>query len=147
MTKAEIKRTKLSYIVHLPHITDEASLCFGEAERHMPFPIRRVYYISKVLDNSVRGKHAHKETLQMLFCIQGSITILLDNGKEKEILELKEPNQGVFLDKMMWHEMSDFKKDTILLVFASDYYDEADYIRNYTDFINSVKHKKYGTHE
>ena len=132
-------KTKLSHIIEIPKIQDEGFLCFAEEDKHIPFPIKRFYYIFDVNDGAIRGKHAHKENLQILFCLRGSIKIILDNGKEKEEVILNEPNQGIFLDKMMWHDMTDFKKDTLLLVVANDVYNESDYIRDYATFLSLTK--------
>lgn len=130
-----ILKTKLSYIIEIPKIEDEGYLCFMEENNHTPFSIKRIYYIFDVFKNAVRGKHAHKTTKQVLFCIQGSITIVLDNGKDKEAITLNKPNQGLFLDKMMWHEMVAFKEGTVLLVVASDIYKPEDYIRDYRKYL------------
>lgn len=127
--------TQLSYMIDVPHIADEGSLCFMENNNHIPFEMKRIYYIFDVEKNAVRGHHAHKKTEQMLFCIRGSISIRLDDGKTKETVVLDKPNRGIFLDALMWHEMADFSEDTVLLVLASDVYDESDYLRNYEDFI------------
>lgn len=134
-----MQKTRLSRIIEIPKIRDEGFLCFAESEKHIPFPIKRFYYIFDVDDGAIRGKHAHKETQQILFCLRGKIKIILDNGKEKEEVILTEPNQGIFLDKMMWHDMVDFQKDTLLLIVASDFYNESDYIRDYNDFILLIK--------
>ncbi len=127
--------TKLSQIFEIPKITDEGYLCFMEEGAHIPFPIARVYYIFDVIKNAVRGRHAHRKTKQILFCIQGSITIVLDNGDDKEAITLKKPNEGLLLDTMMWHEMVAFKEGTVLLVIASEKFEEADYIRDYREFL------------
>ncbi|MFA6005287.1 MAG: FdtA/QdtA family cupin domain-containing protein [Patescibacteria group bacterium] len=140
MDKSSIKKTKLSHIVQVPQIHDEALLCFAESDnRHIPFQIKRFYYIRDVDNGAVRGKHAHKKTKQMLFCLQGSVSLILDNGLDKEHILLNKPNEGLFLDAGMWHEMVDFKKNTLLLIVASDFYDESDYIRDYTNFIKFIK--------
>jgi dTDP-4-dehydrorhamnose 3,5-epimerase-like enzyme len=102
----------------------------------IPFDIKRVYYIYGVSVGAVRGAHTHKETTQALFCIRGSITIALDDGKMKEKVILNKPNVGVILEPGVWHEMREFKKDTILLVLASEKHEPADYIRSYEDFLN-----------
>lgn len=131
-------KTKLSYIIEIPKIQDEGYLCFMEENNHIPFSIKRIYYIFDVIKNAVRGKHTHKETKQVIFCLRGSITIILDNGRDKEAITLNKPHQGLFLDSMMWHEMVAFKKDTILLVIASDIYKENDYIRSYKTYLEEV---------
>jgi len=133
-----IVKTKLSYIIQVPKIKDEGYLCFMEENKHIPFSIKRVYYIFDVIKNAVRGRHTHKTTKQVIFCIRGSITIILDNGKDKEAITLNKPNQGVFLDTMMWHEMVAFKEGTVLLVVASDVYKEEDYIRDYSQYLREV---------
>lgn len=139
MTK--IIPTQLSYIVEIPKIKDEGFLSFAEGSKDMPFEIKRIYYISKVKPGSIRGLHAHKKTKQLLFCLSGSIKITLDDGKNREELYLTDSNKGVYLDRMMWHQMSDFRKDTVLLVLASEYYDESDYIRSYNKFLQAVSQK------
>lgn len=129
------KKTQLSYLLSIPKIADEAYLCFAEGNRNIPFEIKRFYYIFDIENGAVRGKHAHKKTAQFLFCIQGKVRIVLDNGKQREEIILSEPNLGVFIDKMLWHEMVDFQKNTILLIVASDYFEEKDYIRDYSTFL------------
>jgi len=138
----KIIKTKLSYIIEIPKILDEGYLCFMEGENHIPFAIKRIYYIFDVFKNAVRGKHAHKQTKQVLFCIRGSITIILDNGLDKEAITLDTPHHGVFLDKMMWHDMVAFSDNTVLLVVASDFFSEKDYIRDYKLFLETVENKR-----
>lgn len=88
-----------------------------------------------------RGFHAHLKTKQVLFCLQGSIKILLDDGRNKDEITLSDPSTGIFLDKMIWHEMHKFKKNTILLILASALFDAKDYIRDYKSFIKIKKIK------
>lgn len=140
--KTKTFSTELSYIISLPQISDEGSLCFAEGDNQMPFQVKRFYYIFDVIENASRGFHAHKKTKQVLFCIKGSITVILDNGIRRETVYLDKPNLGIYLDKMMWHEMVDFKKDTVLLVAASDVYYESDYIRDYSQFLDRVHQQK-----
>lgn len=141
----KIKKTKLSYIVEIPKIKDEGYLCFAEEFNHVPFEMKRFYYIFNVDIEAVRGRHAHKKTKQMLFCIQGKVTIILDNGYKREKITLTNPNHGIFLDTMMWHDMINFEKETVLLIIASEFYDEKDYIRDY-DVFRSLVQKKQMTH-
>jgi dTDP-4-dehydrorhamnose 3,5-epimerase-like enzyme len=138
-----VPHTQLSKIIEVPKILDEGSLCFMEGNNHIPFDIKRVYYIYDVIRNAVRGRHAHRELQQVIFCLKGSITIILDNGKTKEAITLNKPNHGLFLDTYMWHEMVAFKEGTILLVVASDRYSEPDYIRDYETFLKEVRHDSH----
>jgi dTDP-4-dehydrorhamnose 3,5-epimerase-like enzyme len=129
-------------IVKIPfptHTNDTGSLSFFEAERHIPFPIRRIYYIFNVASGARRGFHAHKNLKQVLFCIHGSCKLLLDDGKEQQIVHLTNPSEGILLEGVIWREMYDFSDGAVLAVMASEYYDEADYIRNYEDFLSYIK--------
>lgn len=119
-------------------VNDTGSLSFLEGEKDIPFPIRRVYYIYQVKEGERRGFHAHKKLQQVLLCVHGSCKILLDDGTERRSVELNDPNVGLFIGPSTWREMYDFTSDAVLLVLASEYYDEADYIRNYDEFINYI---------
>lgn len=90
------------------------------------------------VDGVRRGFHAHKCLEQILICIHGSCKILLDNGKEKEIVSLDKPYEGLYVSNDMWREMYDFSPDAVLMVLASEFYDESDYIRDYDEFIKYV---------
>lgn len=120
--------------IFLPLFHDEGRLISTQDASTIPFAIKRVFIISAVDSGAVRGKHAHRKTKQALFCIQGSVTVMLDNGKTKQLFRLNTPNQGVFIDQLVWLEMYDFSADAILLVFASDYFRKSDYIRDYNEF-------------
>ena len=110
-----------------------------EELKNIPFEIKRIYYIFDVKNNIKRGFHAHKNLQQVAICINGSCKFLIDNGKERiEDIILNSPNKGLFIDKMIWREMYDFSEDCILLVIASDYYNEGDYIRDYDEFLRVV---------
>ena len=134
--KKKIK-IKNSYFIELPLISEreKGSLCFGEVKKQIPFEIKRFFYIFNLNSAKIRGDHAHKSTEQVLFCLKGSAKIELDDGTNKKTILLKEPNTGIFLGKMVWVKMTDFQKDTVLLVLCSDLYKEKDYIRDYNDFI------------
>ncbi|MCZ8531809.1 sugar 3,4-ketoisomerase [Psychrobacillus psychrodurans] len=110
------------------------SLVSLESNRNIPFDIKRLYYIYGTSDQP-RGFHAHKALRQVLICVKGSCKILLDDGIEKRVYELNLPNKGILVEKMVWREMYDFSEDCVLLVLASEYYDEKDYIRDYSDFL------------
>lgn len=134
--KKKIK-IKNSYFIELPLILEQekGSLCFGEVKKQIPFEIKRFFYIFNLASAKIRGEHAHKKTEQVLFCLKGSVKIELDDGKNKEIIVLTKPNIGIFLGKMVWVKMTDFQKETALLVLCSAPYEEKDYIRDYNDFI------------
>lgn len=112
-----------------------------EEFKDIPFEIKRVYYMYDTGINVRRGFHAHKSLEQILICIHGSCKILLDNGKEKKVVSLEKPYEGLYIANDMWREMYDFSEDAVLLVLASDYYNEEDYIRNYEEFLAFVKQK------
>ena len=107
---------------------------FLEGTRDIPFEIKRIYYVSKVPEGMRRGFHAHKSLKQFLFCPYGRIQLILDNGTEREEVELSDPSVGVLLDTTVWREMLWIQKDSVLCVAASDYYNEDDYIRDYREF-------------
>ena len=88
-----------------------------------------------------RGFHAHKNLEQILICIHGSCKVRLDNGTEQKIVLLEKPYEGLYIANDMWREMYDFSPDAVLMVLASDYYREEDYIRNYDDFLNFIREK------
>ncbi len=139
--KLKGKKTKLSHVIYLPKIEDEGFLSFAEEKKHLPFRIKRFYYIYDVIKNTKRGFHAHKKTKQVLFCVRGKVKVILDNGKEREEIKLDEPHKGLYLDKLIWHEMHDFTDDTVILVAASETFNEADYIRDYGAFLDTVNNR------
>ncbi|MBN2463917.1 MAG: WxcM-like domain-containing protein [Dehalococcoidia bacterium] len=113
-----------------------------EGKKHIPFEIKRVYFIYNTMPGIKRGCHAHKSLEQILICVKGSCKVLLDDGKSSEVACLDNPQKGVFIGKMVWREMYDFSSDCVLLVLASDYYDENVYIRKYDDFIKAANKNK-----
>ncbi|MCX7747168.1 MAG: FdtA/QdtA family cupin domain-containing protein [Clostridia bacterium] len=120
-------------------IDSRGALVAIEEEREVPFQIRRVYYIFNTQNESKRGNHAHKRLRQVLICISGSCKVLLDDGSEKREVMLDSPEKALIVENMIWHEMYDFSKDLILLVLADDFYNENDYIRSYSEFIELCK--------
>jgi len=129
---------KNSGFVSLKKIRDDrdGNLIIAESKKDIPFDIKRVYYINH-LENSVsiRGKHAHKKLEQVIFCISGSFVLGLDDGKNKQKIIMNQDNLGIILGSMLWHTMENFSSGCVMLVFASDHYDESDYIRNYDEFL------------
>ncbi len=110
-----------------------------EEFKDIPFKIKRVYYMYDTAKGIVRGYHAHKSLEQILICIHGSCKILLDNGKEKKIVPLEKPYEGLYVANNMWREMYDFSADSVLMVLASELYDENDYIRDYDEFLKFIQ--------
>lgn len=121
------------------HGDERGQLIALEEFKDIPFEIKRVYYMYDTGNDVRRGYHAHKSLEQIFICIHGSCKILLDDGMEKKIVYLEKPYEGLFVPNNMWREMYDFSSDAVLMVLASDYYKEDDYIRNYDDFISSFK--------
>ena len=122
-----------------PHGDDRGQLVALEEFKDIPFKIKRVYYMYDTGEGVRRGYHAHKNLEQILICIHGTCKILLDNGKEKKVVPLEKPYEGLYVANNMWREMFDFSPDAVLLVLASESYDESDYIRNYDDFLEFIK--------
>ena len=122
-----------------PHGDERGQLIAFEEFKDIPFRIKRVYYMYDTAEGVVRGKHAHKNLEQILVCIHGSCKILLDNGREKKIVPLEKPYEGLYVASNVWREMYDFSDDAVLLVFASELYYEEDYIRNYDEFLKLAK--------
>ncbi len=116
--------------------SDVGSLSVVEGTRDIPFEIKRVYYITRVPNNTRRGFHSHKKLHQVLLCLNGSVKIEVFNGNKSEIVELNDPTCGLYIGPMVWREMYDFSEGAVLMVLASEYYDEMDYER---DFIRYVK--------
>jgi dTDP-4-dehydrorhamnose 3,5-epimerase-like enzyme len=132
-----MKYKKLDFQIFGDH---RGSLISLEGNKNIPFEIKRVYYIFNAEKNIQRGFHAHKNLEQVMICINGSCDILLDDGKEKTVINLKNRNEGLLVKKMTWREIFNFSEDCVLMVLASENYDEEDYIRDYEKFLNW--HKK-----
>lgn len=124
--------------VFQPHGDERGQLVALEEGIDIPFEIKRVYYMYDTGINVRRGYHAHRSLEQILVCVHGSCKVLLDNGTEKKVVPLERPYEGLYVSSGMWREMYDFSEDAVLLVFASELYDEADYIRDYDEFLRSV---------
>lgn len=131
--------SNLVKLIDFPPLGDErGSLVALEANKTVPFDIKRVYYIFDTKPGVARGFHAHKALKQVAVCVTGSCRILLDNGLNKEEVLLDSPTKGLVIEDLVWREMHDFTPDCVLLVLANEHYDEADYIRNYDDFLKVV---------
>ena len=125
-----------------PHGDERGQLISFEEFKDIPFQIKRVYYMYDTAEGVVRGKHAHKNLEQVLVCIHGSCKVLLDNGEEKKVVYLEKPYEGLYVAGDMLREMFDFSPDAVLMVMASEYYNEEDYIRDYDQFLEMIGKKK-----
>ena len=131
---------KLISLMKFPLLSDErGSLVSIESRKGLPFEIKRVYYLFETKPGFARGFHAHKSLKQLAVCINGSCRIVLDNGFNKEDILLNSPNTGLIIQEMIWREIYDFSADCVLMVLASEHYDENDYIRNYNEFLRLVR--------
>ncbi len=128
--------------VELKLINDgpDGSLVVGENNKEIPFKTQRVYLITR-LNNplAVRGKHAHKTLEEVVVCLNGSFELLLDDGYHRTSVRMKDPSRAVYMGPRLWRVMRRFSKNCVLAVFASDFYKEADYIRDYQQFIDYIK--------
>lgn len=124
------------------HGDERGMLVALEEFKDIPFEIKRVYYLYDTKEGVRRGFHAHKSLEQILVCIHGSCRILLDNGEEKKTVSLEKPYEGLYIANSIWREMYDFSPDAVLLVLASDFYREEDYIRDYDEFLKSAHQER-----
>lgn len=125
---------------NLPNISDlRGDLSVGEFEKQIPFFPKRYFIVFNVPTEETRGEHAHKQCKQFLICIKGSCKVIADDGNQREEFILDRPDKGLYLPSMTWGIQYRYSQDAILLVFASDYYDANDYIRDYDEFFSIAK--------
>lgn len=123
------------------------TLFFFQALKDIPFEIKRIYFITNLATGEKRGFHAHINLKQLIICPYGKIDVSLNDGITKKIIKLHDPSLGLLISKPIWRELEWLQENSVLLVAASDYYYESDYIRNYQqflDYIHSIKRKKEG---
>lgn len=113
---------------------ERGKLVIVEGNQDVPFEIKRLFYIYGSDKDVVRGKHANRESEFVLINVSGTSKVMVTDGKNKQVVELTKPRQGVYLPKMVWKEMYDFSPDSVLLVLASTHYDGNEYIRDYDEF-------------
>lgn len=125
-------------LVSLPKIEDSrGNLTFIESNRHIPFDIKRVYYLYDVPGGAERGAHGHRELQQFMVAMSGSFEITLDDGKKKRKFHLNRSYCGLYIPPMMWRELDSFSSGAVCMVLASDYYREDDYFRDYESFLHA----------
>ncbi|MDO5482294.1 MAG: FdtA/QdtA family cupin domain-containing protein [Bacteroidaceae bacterium] len=133
---------KLDYeIIELPRITDpRGNLTVAEQMKNVPFDIKRVYWTYDVPGGESRGGHAHKNLYQLVIAMSGSFTVTLDNGYERQTVLLNHPWQGLLIKPNTWRTLDDFSSGAVCMVLASEPFDLEDYIYEYEDFIDYVRH-------
>ncbi len=121
--------------IQLPKILDRrGNLSFIEEDNHIPFDIKRVFWIYDVPGGEKRGGHAYKRSEEFIVALSGSFDITLDDGKTREVVHLNRSYNGLYVPKMVWRELSNFSTNSVAMILSSTYYDPDDYIRNYNDF-------------
>ena len=126
-------------IIELPRINDpRGNLTFVEAGRHVPFAISRVYYLYDVPGGAERGGHAHKDLHQLIIAMSGSFDIHLDDGRSKKTFHMNRSYYGLYVCPMIWREIGNFSSGAVCMVLASNFYDEMDYYRDYSEFLGDA---------
>ena len=129
-------------LIDLPKVSDpRGNLSFIEAGEHVPFDIKRVYYLYDVLGESDRGSHAHKNLHQFIIAMSGSFDVVLDDGREKKRFHLNRSYYGLYVSPIMWRDLDNFSSGAVCMVLASEHYDESDYIRDYNQFLEMTKNR------
>ena len=127
-------------IIDLPKISDpRGNLTFIEGNQHIPFDIRRVYYLYDVPGGAERGGHAHKALSQLIIAMSGSFDVILDEGGEKKRFHLNRSYQGLYVSPMMWRELDNFSSGSVCMVLASNIYEESDYYRDYNEYLKAIQ--------
>ncbi|RKE94636.1 sugar 3,4-ketoisomerase [Sulfitobacter guttiformis] len=136
MTNPTVPQRGHTRMIDLPVVSDpRGDLTFVEGGNHVPFDIRRVYYLYNVPVDSERGGHAHRELEQVVFALSGSFRIKIDDGFSKSEFVLRNPKRGLYINRLIWREMDNFSQGAVCMVLASHRYDEADYYRDYDEFL------------
>lgn len=126
-------------LIELPKIEDaRGNLTFVEGDNHIPFDIKRVYYLYDVPGGSHRGAHAHRNLHQFMIAMSGSFDVTLTDGHEEQTFHLNRSYFGLYICPMMWRYLDNFSSGAVCMVMASARYDEADYIRDYDTFLKEV---------
>jgi len=127
-------------IIQLPKILNAAgNLTFVESDRHVPFDIKRVYYLYDVPGGATRGGHAHRALHQLIIAMSGSFDVLLDDGSQRKRFHLNRSYYGLYVTPMIWRELDNFSSGAVCLVLASEMFDESDYFREYSVFLNALR--------
>ena len=123
-------------IIELPKINDpRGNLSFIEEMNHIPFKIKRIFYLYDIPTDESRGAHAHKELHQFLICLSGSFNVQLDDSHSKTLIHLNRPWKGLYIPPMIWAAEINFDPGSVCLSLTSEFFEESDYIRNYDEFL------------
>lgn len=126
--------------IDLPKIDNPSgNLTFIESESHIPFKIKRIYYLYDIPGGATRAGHAHKTLQQVLIAISGSFDVLLDDGNEKKIYPLNRSYYGLYVYPLTWRVIDNFSSGAVCLSVVSDFYDENDYYRDYAEFLRTIR--------
>ncbi len=120
----------------------EGKLVALEKNEDFPFDIKRVYYVWDTAEQTIRGKHAHRKLEQVVVCVSGSCDFILDDGTKRETIHLNSPSQGLYIKNNIWREFTNFSQNCVVMVLASEHYDENDYIRDYALFLEEMENIK-----
>jgi len=127
-------------LVQLPVVADpQGNLAFAEAERHVPFPVARVYYVYDIPATARRGGHAHRKLEQVVFCLSGAMEMAVDDGGSRRTFRLDDPSVGLYLPPLVWQDIGAFVEGTVYMVLASARFDESEYIRDYEQYLAEAR--------
>ncbi len=126
--------------IELPKISDpRGNLTFIESGRHVPFEIKRVYYLYDVPGGATRAGHSHKSLEQFMIAMSGSFDVELDDGHARKKYHLNRSNYGLYIPRMIWRKIDNFSSGSVCMVLASELFDERDYYRDYQEFLRAAK--------
>jgi dTDP-4-dehydrorhamnose 3,5-epimerase-like enzyme len=130
-------------IIELPRINDpRGNLTFIEGQTHVPFAIKRVYYLYDVPGGATRAGHGHKTLEQLMIAMSGSFDVELDDGHSKQKYQLNRSYVGLYIPSMIWRDINNFSSGSVCMVLASDYFKESDYYRDYDEFVSAARNPK-----
>lgn len=138
MSEPYVGSVSACHVLELPKISDpRGNLTFIEGGAHVPFQIQRVYYLYDVPGGAERGGHAHRALHQLIIAMSGSFDVVLDDGREKKRIHLNRSYNGLYVTPMIWRELDNFSSGSVCMVLASNRYDEADYYRDYAEYLRA----------
>lgn len=136
----ELIKIIINYVAELRldkhHSERKGNISVIENDKTIPFEVKRVYYLYDIPGGEERGAHAHKKLQQLIIAASGSFDVILNDGNVKRRFTLNHPYQGLYVKPGIWRDLGEFSSGAVCLVLASEVYDEADYIRDYNDFLN-----------